>query len=117
MLAEDLQWILRRSSPVRYSRVDASSAPRAPIEWLPALSPTPELVSQALGADDDRAWNAFVKKFRAEMNKPDAARLLDLLAVMSHDSDFAVWCYCENEERCHRSVLRALFKERGAKFA
>ncbi len=85
--------------------------------WLPALSPTPELVTLGLHADDERAWKAFEKKFRAEMNGPDASRLLDLLAALSHDSNFAVGCYCEHEERCHRSVLRQLLEERDADIA
>ncbi len=82
--------------------------------WLPALSPSAELVSMALAAEDERAWNAFVRKFRAEMKAPDAARLLDFLAALSHQTSFSVGCYCENEDRCHRSVLRALLTERSA---
>jgi uncharacterized protein YeaO (DUF488 family) len=82
--------------------------------WLPMLSPGAELVAQALRADDERAWKAFERKFRAEMKQPDASHLLDLLAAMSWHSNFALGCYCENESRCHRSVLRALLAERGA---
>ena len=85
--------------------------------WYPALSPTPELVKLALGARDEREWKIFVRRFRAEMKAPDAARTLDLLAALSHTSDFSVGCYCENEARCHRSVLRALLEERGAALA
>ena len=82
--------------------------------WLPNLSPSPELVKLALHAPDERAWKAFERKFRAEMKQPEAARLLDLLAALSHQTNFSVGCYCENANRCHRSVLHALLQERGA---
>jgi uncharacterized protein YeaO (DUF488 family) len=85
--------------------------------WLPALSPSQELVTFALKSQDVRSWKAFVRKFRTEMRAPDASRLLDLLAAMSHQTGFSLGCYCENEERCHRSVLRALLAERGAEIA
>lgn len=85
--------------------------------WLPALSPSQDLVNFALRAKDQRAWNTFERKFRAEMKSPDAARLLDLLAALSHQTNFAIGCYCENEERCHRSVLWKLLAERGAEIA
>jgi uncharacterized protein YeaO (DUF488 family) len=81
--------------------------------WLPQLSPSAELVKRALAAKTDREWNAFVKLYRREMNEPDAARLLDLLAALSKGSAFSVGCYCEDEARCHRSVLRVLLRERG----
>jgi len=83
--------------------------------WLPLLSPSAELVAEALGAVDAAAWRRFERKFRAEMAKPDAARTLDLLAALSRSSDFAVGCYCADEAHCHRSVLRALLAERGAR--
>jgi len=82
--------------------------------WLPMLSPSQELVTFALRSEDEKPWKTFERKFRAEMKTPDAARLLDLLAALSHQTDFSVGCYCENEERCHRSILRALLAERGA---
>ena len=85
--------------------------------WLPALSPTAELVKAALQAaadGDERAWKAFVGRFRKQMNEPDTSRLLDLLAAMSSRSTFSIGCYCSDEARCHRSVLRALLAERGA---
>lgn len=82
--------------------------------WLPALSPTADLVSMALGAKDDREWKAFERRFRTEMKEHDASRLLDLLAALSHQTNFSIGCYCEDEARCHRSVLRALLNERGA---
>lgn len=85
--------------------------------WLPQLAPSEALVKQALAAEDEKAWARFVKKYRAEMNTPDTARLLDLLATLSRQTDFSVGCYCEDETHCHRSVLRELLKERGAKLA
>ena len=85
--------------------------------WLPNLAPSAELVTQALAATDDKEWNAFRRKYRAEMNQPDTSRVLDLLAAMSHQSAFSVGCYCEDESRCHRSLLRELLQERGAEIA
>jgi uncharacterized protein YeaO (DUF488 family) len=82
--------------------------------WLPDLAPSQELVSFALSHQDARSWKTFERKYRAEMKAPEAARLLDLLAALSHQTNFAVGCYCENEARCHRSILRTLFAERGA---
>jgi len=83
--------------------------------WFPNLSPSAELVSEALKATDDRAWAAFRRKFRHEMTAPDRSRELDLLASLSHYTNLAVGCYCEDESRCHRSILRELLEERGAK--
>ena len=85
--------------------------------WLPDLAPSESLVKQALGASDEASWRAFVKRYRAEMRRPEAARLLMLLAALSHDTDLAVGCYCADEARCHRSVLRALLLEHGATLA
>jgi uncharacterized protein YeaO (DUF488 family) len=85
--------------------------------WYPELSPTAPLVAKALHSEDDKTWRAFVKKFRAEMNEPAARRTLDVLAALSHDSSFSIGCYCEDESRCHRSVLRALLEERGAEIS
>lgn len=82
--------------------------------WYPNLSPSAGLVKQALQAEDPRQWADFVKRFKAEMAQPDAARTLDLLAALSHQANFSVGCYCEQEARCHRSVLRGLLAERGA---
>ena len=83
--------------------------------WLPDLAPSQGLVKQALGASDKRAWRAFAKRYRAEMRRREATRLLALLAGLSHEADFSVGCYCADETRCHRSVLRALLLEYGAK--
>ena len=82
--------------------------------WVPMLAPSAPLVAQALDAPDDRAWRAFTRRYRAEMRRPDPARLLDLLTALSHQTDFSVGCYCDDEARCHRSVLRALLVERRA---
>lgn len=82
--------------------------------WLPQLAPSEELVKQGRATTSEREWNAFVKAYRREMSAPDASRLLDLLAALSHDSAMSVGCYCEDEARCHRSVLRQLLAERGA---
>jgi uncharacterized protein YeaO (DUF488 family) len=84
--------------------------------WLPELAPSEALVKKGLAAVSDREWATFVKRYRAEMKKPAAARLLDLLAAMSKSTDFSVGCYCENEKRCHRSVLRELLEEHGGRF-
>ena len=83
--------------------------------WFPNLAPSAESVKLAQHAATDREWKAFVRKYRAEMTTPDNLRILDLLAALSHDADFSVGCYCPEESRCHRSVLRALLTERGAK--
>lgn len=85
--------------------------------WLPDLAPSEALVKQALRARSDKEWRAFTKKYRREMAAPAKARLLALLGALSRASNFSVGCYCEDETRCHRSVLRALLKERGAKLA
>jgi uncharacterized protein YeaO (DUF488 family) len=82
--------------------------------WLPALSPSADLLKQGQDARDDKDWSSFVRKFRSEMAAPETARLLDLLAALSHQTPIALGCYCENEARCHRSILRALLAERGA---
>ncbi|KDP88171.1 DUF488 domain-containing protein [Cupriavidus basilensis] len=88
--------------------------------WFPNLSPSAELVSEALaiqGEGNEKAWRAFERQFRAEMARPDASRTLDLLAAMSQQTNFSLGCYCEHEERCHRSILRALLATRGAALA
>ena len=83
--------------------------------WFPNLAPSPETVKLAQEAGTDREWAAFEKKYRSEMATPDNGRTLDLLAALSHQTDFSVGCYCEDESHCHRSVLRSLLVERGAK--
>ncbi|HPJ66484.1 MAG TPA: DUF488 family protein [Desulfobacteraceae bacterium] len=83
--------------------------------WLPNIAPSAELMKLGKTAESDKDWAVFVRKYRAEMADPDKSRILDLLAALSHQADFSVGCYCENEERCHRSILRELLAERGAK--
>jgi uncharacterized protein YeaO (DUF488 family) len=83
--------------------------------WFPNLAPTPATVKLALSADSERQWAKFVKRYRAEMARPENSRVLDLLAALSHGAQFSVGCYCEIESRCHRSVLRQLLLDRGAK--
>jgi uncharacterized protein YeaO (DUF488 family) len=85
--------------------------------WLPNLAPSQELVTFALHSQNAKLWQTFERKFRTEMGKPEAARLLDLLAALSHRTNFSLGCYCEDEARCHRSVLRKLLAERGAQFS
>ncbi len=82
--------------------------------WLPELAPSEKLVKEARQAADERAWRAFERRYRAEMKRPEAARLLDLLAALSHQTNLSVGCYCEDDSHCHRSVLRALLLEHGA---
>lgn len=83
--------------------------------WYPNLAPSAELVKQAQGAKTPKEWAAFVKQYRVEMATPDNARTLDLLAALSQQTNFSVGCYCEDEAHCHRSVLRELLRERGAR--
>jgi uncharacterized protein YeaO (DUF488 family) len=85
--------------------------------WLPQLAPSAQLVKQAQGATTVKAWEAFARKYRAEMTEPDNARLIALLAALSHRTELEVGCYCEDEARCHRSLLRALLAEHGALLA
>jgi uncharacterized protein YeaO (DUF488 family) len=82
--------------------------------WLPDLAPSEGLLKEALHAVDERTWSRFSRKYEVEMNRPEAARLLTLLAALSHQTDFSVGCYCAEEARCHRSLLKALLLERGA---
>lgn len=82
--------------------------------WYPNLAPSVETMKLGQTVESDKDWAVFSKKYRAEMNEPDASRNLDLLAALSHSTNFAMGCYCENEARCHRSLLRGLLQERGA---
>ncbi|TCR64081.1 DUF488 family protein [Bosea sp. BK604] len=85
--------------------------------WYPQLSPSAELVKEAQGATTDKEWSHFTRAFKAEMSEPAARHALDLVATLSHKSDLSVGCYCEDEARCHRSVLRELLAGRGARIA
>jgi uncharacterized protein YeaO (DUF488 family) len=82
--------------------------------WLPDLAPSEPLVKEGLQASDDRAWRRFVRRYRTEMKRPEAMRLLALLAALSHQANLSVGCYCADEARCHRSVLKGLLQEHGA---
>src|SRR5262249_37004933 len=83
--------------------------------WYPNLAPSAPLVKLAKNASDARDWTSFFRKYRREMADPEKARTLDLLAALSHQANFSIGCYCEDESRCHRSVLRELLAERRAK--
>ena len=82
--------------------------------WLPTLAPSPAIVKQALTARSERDWKRFVKEYRREMAATNESATLDVLAALSQQADFSVGCYCADESRCHRSVLRELLLERGA---
>ena len=85
--------------------------------WYPLLSPSAELMAQGQQAQTDKEWEQFAKQFRKELAQPEASRTLDLLAALSQHSALSVGCYCEEEARCHRSVLRAELLARGADVA
>lgn len=85
--------------------------------WFPTLAPSVETMKLGQGAETPAQWTAFTRKYRAEMAAPGAAHAIALLAALSHGADFAVGCYCEDESRCHRSVLRELLAAQGAKIA
>jgi uncharacterized protein YeaO (DUF488 family) len=85
--------------------------------WLPTLAPSEALLKDAraaLAEGDEKSWKSFVRRYRAEMKAPDARALLDVLAALSSQTNFSVGCYCADESRCHRSVLRELLAEHGA---
>ena len=83
--------------------------------WLPNIAPTSELMKLGKVAKSDKEWAAFVRKYRSEMAVPEKSRVLDLLTALSHGTNLSVGCYCKNEVRCHRSILRELLAARGAK--
>jgi uncharacterized protein YeaO (DUF488 family) len=83
--------------------------------WLPNLSPSAPLMRRTSIGEDGSGWRTFERRFTAEMKKPDQSHLLDALAALSHVTNFSVGCYCADENRCHRSVLRREFKRRGAR--
>lgn len=85
--------------------------------WLPELAPSESLVKEAQQAENERAWRAFAARYRAELKRPEAAHLLLLLAALSRQTDFSVGCYCADEARCHRSVLKEVLLECGAELA
>ncbi len=85
--------------------------------WLPNLAPSETLLKEGLSVADERGWKAFARRYRAEMKAPDVARLLETLAALSHQTNFSVGCYCADPSRCHRSLLRELLLEKGAKLS
>jgi uncharacterized protein YeaO (DUF488 family) len=82
--------------------------------WYPVLAPSLATMKLGLGAKSERQWKAFARKYRAEMSVPAASQSLDVLAALSRHANFSVGCYCEDEHRCHRSLLRELLASRGA---
>jgi len=85
--------------------------------WFPLLAPSAATLKAGQMVSTDRQWAAFARKYRAEMRQPAAVQTLDMLAALSRHTNFSVGCYCENESRCHRSLLRTLLAERGANIA
>jgi len=85
--------------------------------WVPELAPSADLLRRGRAADSERDWSTFVKRYRREMAAPEKVHLLRLLAALSAASDFSVGCYCADEARCHRSILRTLLADQGAVFA
>lgn len=83
--------------------------------WFPNLAPSESLLKEALQMSDEKSWKAFKRKFIAEMKLPEAKRDLDLIAALSHQTNFSIGCYCRDESRCHRSILKELLEQRGAK--
>jgi uncharacterized protein YeaO (DUF488 family) len=82
--------------------------------WFPLLAPSAATLKAGLAAETDRQWASFARKYRMEMRQPAAAQALEMLATLSRHTNFSVGCYCEDESRCHRSLLRTLLAERGA---
>jgi len=83
--------------------------------WFPVLAPSPATLKLGLSASSEKQWKTFAREYRAEMSAPAASQSLDVLAALSRHADFSVGCYCEDEQRCHRSLLRELLAARGAK--
>jgi uncharacterized protein YeaO (DUF488 family) len=83
--------------------------------WFPNLAPSAQILKLGQMAASPAQWSAFARKYRAEMARPGAKHDLELLAALSHASDFSVGCYCEDEARCHRSILKQLLIENGAR--
>ncbi|MHC4587443.1 MAG: DUF488 domain-containing protein [Planctomycetota bacterium] len=83
--------------------------------WLPNVAPTPELMKIGQAAKTEKEWASFAKRYRSELTIPEKSRILDLLAALSNDSNISIGCYCEDEARCHRSILREELVKRGAK--
>jgi uncharacterized protein YeaO (DUF488 family) len=82
--------------------------------WLPTLAPSDDVRQEFMASQTAAAWRRFTRRYRAEMGRGDAQRVLAALAALSHDASFSVGCYCDDESRCHRSILRELLIEHGA---
>jgi uncharacterized protein YeaO (DUF488 family) len=85
--------------------------------WLPNLAPSEQLLKAGRSAKNETDWRSFIKRYRSEMSRAENSRVLDVLAALSHQANFSVGCYCNDEQHCHRSVLRQLLAERGASLA
>jgi len=85
--------------------------------WLPDVAPSQELVKEALASESESQWKTFVRKYQAELKRPQQNHLLDLLVALSNATNISIGCYCEDESHCHRSVLRKVLAERGAEIA
>ncbi|ENY73012.1 hypothetical protein G114_04536 [Aeromonas diversa CDC 2478-85] len=85
--------------------------------WYPNLAPSSETMKLGQGAEDEKSWQLFVRRYKAELNTPEARHNLALLAALSHSGNLAIGCYCEHESRCHRSVLREVLLALGAALA
>lgn len=85
--------------------------------WYPNLAPSVDTMKLGQTAETDAQWQAFEKKFRQEMKAPEASRTIEMLAALSQHANFSMGCYCENEQRCHRSILRHLLQDAGAALA
>jgi uncharacterized protein YeaO (DUF488 family) len=104
--------------PPRGVRKEALASQNFYDVWVPGVAPSESLLKIGKQAADDAArWKTFTRQYLREMKRPDASRLLDLLAALSHVTDLSVGCYCADESRCHRSLLRELLRDRGARLA
>lgn len=83
--------------------------------WFPNLAPSVETMKIGKRAKTEKEWLEFKKRYREEMTRPENSRILELIAALSHQTDFSVGCYCKDESHCHRSILRELLKEKGAR--
>ena len=102
--------------PPRGVRKDEYASKNLYDVWFPNLSPSEDLLKEFFPIEDNpKRWRSFTRRFHAEMKRPEAARVLDVLAALSHQTDFSIGCYCENEVFCHRSLLRELLQTRGAR--
>lgn len=85
--------------------------------WLPDLAPSAEVIAEYQAVGSDAAWRKLERRYRSEMKQPEKSRLLGLLAALSHTANFSVGCYCADERRCHRSILKSILRAHGAQLA